>query len=90
MDQPNVERPPWKRSRPEVRGSVANEIYHNAKAARRAALLGPADDPETFLKQRTVTATTRILYLDCVEAFCKEMGVHANELGTNFSPNEID
>ena len=90
MDQPNVERPPWKRSRPEARGSVALQVSRNAKAARRAALLGDDNDPAIFLRQRTVTATTRILYLDCVESFCKEMGVHANELGTNFSPNEID
>ena len=89
-DQPSVERPPWKRSHVDVRGSVANEISRNTKAARRAALLGPADDLATFLKQRTVTVTTRILYLDCVEAFCKEMGAHAEELGENFSPNEID
>ena len=90
MDQPSGDEPPWKRSRVEIRGSVANQINRSAKAARRAALLGPADDPATFLKQRTVTATTRILYLDCVESFCKEMGVRANELSVNFTPNEID
>ena len=89
-DQPSGDEPPWKRSRVEIRGSVASQVNRNTRAARRAALLGPADDPATFLKQRTVTATTRILYLDCVDSFCKEMGVRANELSVNFTPYEID